>query len=429
MKPIITNIAPGVHCCAIAADRFKTSRLVLQMALPLALGEEKRVAANALLPFLLHRSCAAYPTPRALENKLAELYGARLSASVQKQGETQLLSIALTAIDDRFALADDKIAEGCAGLLLDLLFCPVLEGGLFPAQSIALEQRLLIERLESEEGDKRTHAKNRCEALMCSQEAYGLNPLGEREAIAALSAEDVTRTWRDLLEAAPMQLTMVSNAGCEGVCMALKARFADQMRKPIMPATEFIASAGEVKTIREEQPIEQANLVMGLRVGVNDADEKQTALRVMNSLFGGGVHSKLFLNVREKMSLCYMVYAGLHRFKGIITVHAGIDNEKFDEAREAILEMLRQMQAGEFTDEDLAMAQRSLCDTYATMADLPEDMASWYGVGLLAGEFPTPDEACARVNAVTRDEVVNAAQGVSLDTVYLLAAQKEDDDA
>ena len=425
MKPIVTEIASGVCCCAIAAERFKTSRMVLQMALPLALGQGRQTAAGALLPFLLHRSCAAYPTPRALESKLADLYGAKLSANVQKLGEAQLLSITLTAIDDRFALGGEKVAEDCADLLLDLLFAPLLEGGLFRKSSLELEQRLLIERLESEEGEKRKHASNRCEALMCSQEAYGLNPLGEREAIAALTPEDITQAWRDLLETAPMQLTMVSNAGCEGVCEALKKRFGGQPRRPVMPVTEFIAQAGEEKSVREEQPVEQANLVIGLRAGVHEADEKQYALRVMNSLFGGGVHSKLFLNVREKMSLCYMVYSGFHRFKGIVSVHAGIDNEKFDQARDAILDMLRQLQDGEFTDEDLAMAQRSLCDSYTTAEDLPESLAGWYSPALVSGQFGTPEEACARVNAVTRAEVIAAAQGVTLDTVYLLAAKKE----
>jgi len=425
MKPIITEIAPGVRCCAIAAERFKTSRFVLQIALPLRLEQDKQTAAGALLPFLLHRSCAAHPTPRALESKLADLYGAHLSANVQKLGEVQLLSIALTAIDDRFALGGEKIAEGCADLLLDLLFAPLLENGAFPKQSIALEQRLLIERLESEEGDKWQHAQNRAEALMCSQEAYGLNPLGEREAIAALTPEDITQAWRSTLETAPMQLIMVSTAGCEGVCAALKARFIKQARNPIMPQTEFIAQAGESKSVREEQPVEQANLVIGLRAGVQEAAEKQYALRVMDDIFGGGVYSKLFVNVREKMSLCYRVRSYFYRYKGVIMVRAGIDTEKFEEARDAIFEMLRQMRAGEFTDEDLATSQRALCDHFTTVEDLPESLANWYSTSLVSGQFITPEAACARVKAVTREEVIEAANGVTLDTVYLLAAKKE----
>jgi len=401
--------------------------MVLQMALPLRLHEDKQTAAAALLPFLLHRSCAAYPTPHALESKLADLYGAKLSANVAKLGETQLLSIALTAIDDRFALANENVAQGCADLLLDLLFCPVLEEDMFTQSAVELEKRLLIERLESEEGDKWAFAARRAEALMCSNEAYGLNPLGEKQAIADLTAEDITQIWRNMLKTAPMQLTMVSNATCHGICEALRARFAGQARVPVALATAFIKTAGEIKTITEEQAVEQANLVLGLRAGVSDAAENHYALRVMDDLFGGGVYSKLFVTVREKMSLCYRVRSYLHRFKGLLLVRAGIDGEKFEETRDAVLLMLAQMQAGEFSDEDLATAKRALCDSYATMADLPESLANWYFASLISGEFTTPEEACAGVNAVTREQVVAAAQGVTLDTVYLLAAKKSEE--
>jgi len=436
------DIAPGVRLCAIPADRFKTSRLLLQMALPLRLGQPAQTAANAILPFLLHRSCARYPTPRALNSRLAALYGARISADVEKRGETQLLTIALTAIDDRFAKRfeeqnaseGESVAQGCAELLLDLLFSSALEGDVFPKQNVELEKRLLIEQLESEEGNKWRHASNRCEALMCSREAYGLNPLGEKEAVAALTPEEVTQAWRRALETAPMQFTFVGNNdgtepdGSGAVCDAIARRFAGQSRAPVELRTEFIPAAGEEKFVREEQPIEQAKLFIGFRAGMKDERDRQYAMRVMADLFGGGPYSKLFLNVREKMSLCYACSARLERLKGVLIVRSGVDTDKAAQARDAILEQLRLMQAGGFTDEELNTSKRSLRDFFLTVGDTPEKLAAWYSMGLLTGEYPGAEDVCGRMDAVTRDEVIAAAQGVSLDTVYLLAARKEGDE-
>ncbi|MDR0532179.1 MAG: insulinase family protein [Oscillospiraceae bacterium] len=419
------EIALGVRFCFVPAARFKTSRLLLQMAVPLRLNQANVTAANALLPFLLHRSCAAYPTPRLLESELAALYGAKLSAYVQKTGETQLLSIALTAIDDRFALGGESVAEGCAALLLDLLFQPMLADGLFTEESVALEKRLLMERLESEEGNKWRYAQNRCEALMCGNESYGLNPLGEAEAIAALRPEELTQAWRQLLRSAPMQFVLVGNGGDEAVCEALRQRFAGMTRQPVVLETRFVQRAGEQKTIREEQLIEQAKLVLGFRAGMKDADDHRHARLVMTDLFGGGVYSKLFLNVREKMSLCYACRADLHAMKGILMVRSGVDTEKADEARDAILEQMRQMQTGAFTDEELGTAKRALCDSIQTAADLPESLASWYTRGLLRGDYSSLQEECECIRKVMREEVVATAREVTLDTVYLLAARKE----
>lgn len=426
MSVHVTELAAGVRFVFAPASRFKTSRLLLQMALPLRMGAPEATAANALLPFLLHRTSAAYPTPRALKCKLAALYGARLSANVQKSGESQLLSIALTAIDDRFALENESVAQGCAALLLDLLFAPALENGAFPKAAIELEKRLLMERLESEESNKWLYSQRRCEALMCSNEAYGLNPLGEPEAIAALTPEEITRAWQSLLRTAPMHFVLVSDGDGAAVRDEIRTRFAGLTREPVLPETVFIKEAGEQRSIREEQAVEQAKLLLGLRAGMQDAGDRRHAVQLMTELFGGGVFSKLFLNVREKMSLCYACQAGLHAQKGVILVRSGVDTEKADEARDAILEQLRQMREGEFTDEELDAARRALCDSYQTAEDLPESLAAWYTRGLLTGEYNTAAQEAASISGVTREEVVEAARGVTLDTVYVLASKGGD---
>ena len=428
----VTAIAPGVQLCAIRAGRFKTSRLLLQLALPLRLGQPGVTAANAALPFILHRSCAAYPRPRMLESRLAELYGAKLGAQVQKQGEAQVLTVALTAIDDRFALAGEAVAEGCAKLLLDLLFEPNLEDGLFPEQSVALEKRLLLEQLESEEGNKWQFASNRMEALMCSQEAYGLNAKGEKDAVAALTPQEITAAWKNALETAPIQFTLVADSDGQTVCEAIAARFARQTRNPIKPETEFIFAAGEEKFVREEQPIEQAKLFIGLRAGMADRRDKRFAMEVMTDLFGGGPYSKLFLNVREKLSLCYAVGARLNEQKGIMVVRAGVDTEKVPEAKAEILRQLQLMRDGEFTGEELATSIRSFCDSICSGVDTPEYLASWYGIygmGMYEEEPISREDFCAHIEAVTRDEVIAAANGVTLDTIYLLASKEKEGEA
>ncbi|MDR1927480.1 MAG: insulinase family protein [Oscillospiraceae bacterium] len=423
----IHEAAPGVTLCVIPAERFKTSRLVLQMALPLRRGQARETAANAMLPFLLHRSCAAYPTPRALDCKLASLYGANLCAGVTKVGESHQLSIALSMLDDRFALHGEAVSQEGVELLLELLFHPRLEGGLFPADAVELEKRLLLEKLESEQGNKRLYAMHRCEELMCDQEAYGLHALGEAQAIEALTPEDAVQAWRRVLSQARVQISMVSAAETAGFAAAVRKSFAESARQPAALGSAFIKSAQEQKFVREEQPLEQATLVLGFRAGMEHPEDRQYALRLMTDLFGGGPYSKLFLNVREKMSLCYYCRAALVRHKGVLMVASGVDTEKAVTAREAILDQLAQIGSGCFTDEELETAKRSMCDEIRCVADHPESLADWYSSALYCGEFRSPEQVCAGLEAVTRGEIIEAARGVSLDTVYLLAAKKGGD--
>lgn len=420
----VAGIAPGVTFCAIPAGRFKTSLLELHMALPLRMGQPGRTAANAMLPFLLRRSCAAYPSPRLLESRLAELYGAHLLARACKIGETHQLTLGLSAIEDRFADRGGSIAKACAALLEELLFRPRLENDIFPEDAVELEKRLLCERLEAEQGNKRLYSMRRCEELMCAGEAYGLNAYGTPEAIMALTPRDMAEAWRNLLRGAQMQFTLVSDGDGAAVEEALRAAFMEIERAPVELDGEFILGAAEPKYYDESQPVEQGKLVMGFRTGMRHRDDHNYATRVMADLFGGGVYSKLFLVVREQKSLCYYCWARPARFKGIMMVASGVDTSKAEEARAAILEQLALMRTGDFTDEELATAQRSMCDDIQSVADSPEALAEFYSAGLLTGEYLTPKELCEHINAVNREEVVAAAKLVTLDTVYLLKSEE-----
>ncbi|MDR2646931.1 MAG: insulinase family protein [Oscillospiraceae bacterium] len=420
-------VASGVTFLNARADRFKTSLLVLQIALPLRLGEGRQTAANALLPYLLHRSCARFPTPRAMERRLNDLYGARLSAAVSKLGETHLLTLQATAIDDRFALGGETITCGLLELLLELLLAPNLHGEAFAADAVELEKRLMLERLESEIGSKRTYVARRIEALMCSNEAYGLHPFGEAENIAALTPRDLADAWRGMLKNSVMQFTLVSTSDGKDAFAALQARFASMDRTPSALQTQFIPTAAEQKYVREEQTLEQAKLMLGFRAGMRDAWDHADAARVMLDLFGGGPYSKLFLNVREKMSLCYYCRATLHRYKGIVIVASGVDSAKAEEAQTAILAQLEDIKNGAFEQADLDTSIRSLCDAIRSAGDTPEGLAGWYDSAVVTQDYATPEEYCARFSAVTRGEVIAAANGMTLDTIYLLDAKKEVD--
>ncbi|MDR2525026.1 MAG: insulinase family protein [Oscillospiraceae bacterium] len=425
----LKELAPGATLCVIPADRFKKSRLELQMALPLRLGEPKATAANAMLPYLLRRSCAAYPTPRLLESRLAALYGASLYAGAAKLGETHWLSLSLSVIEDRFAFAGDSLTADCAALLEELLFRPRLAEGLFSAEAVELEKRLLCERLESEQGEKRIHSIRRMEALMCGNEAFGLNAYGTPEAIMALTPADMAAAWRNLLSRAKMQITLVSAGDGAAVEATFRGAFAGITRDPVVLGGEFIPAASAVRSFTEYEPVEQAKLVLGFRVGMRNRDDHNFATRMMADIFGGGVYSKLFTVVREEKSLCYYCAARANRYKGTMVVFSGVDRAKAEEAREAILEQLAAIQEGDFSDELIADSRRSLRDTFFSVVDAPESLADYYSTGLITGEYLSPREIYERLEAVTREEIIAAAKQVTLDTVYLLCTAKKEGDA
>ncbi|MFR6298280.1 MAG: insulinase family protein [Acutalibacteraceae bacterium] len=161
---------------------------------------------------------------------------------------------------------------------------------------------------------------------------------------------------------------------------------------------------------------------------MTDENDDFYSRRIMTDVFGGGPYSRLFMNVREKLSLCYYCSARLIRGKGIIVIQSGIEKENRQKVLDEINRQLDIMKNGEFSDEDFEASKKAICDAYRSFNDTPDALDIYYGTQL-TGDIVTPDEAIENFLAVTRDDVKKTACALSLDTVYMLAGTDKEDGA
>ena len=417
----IHDIADGVRLVNIKTEKFKTSRMIFTLATPLS----GNISAKAILPYLLHRRCAKHPHFTEFKGVLDSLYGASVSGGVSKQGETMLLTLSVTAIDDRFALDGDKVTQECAELLTDLVFDPIIENDSFPTEIVEEEKRLLTEKLKAQQNDKRRYALDKCESIMFANEAYGKNCLGTVEDIAALTAKDVYSEWKDLLKTAKMQLTVAGSCEPELIKEILERKLAGIARQPEECRTEFVSGAPKPNYVSETLPVKQGKLVMGFRTGMRDEDDNVDAMKVAVDIFGGGTYSKLFTIVREKMSLCYYCSAMLVKSKGIVMIQSGIENENEEKAKKEIMNQLAEVANGNFSSEDFSSSVKSICDAYISYNDTPEELCAWYSVQINRDKPVTPEEAAQKIKNVEKSDVIRAAKSIMLDTVYMLKGSGE----
>lgn len=415
------NIAEGIRFCSVKTDKFKTCRVNISLAMPL----DKNASARAILPFMFSRRCAKYPDYTSLNRVLDELYGAAVSAGVFKRGEAQVISFSMSAIDDRFALDGDKVALECTKLLADMIFDPLTEGESFPEDIIEQEKRLLVEAIENEQNDKRRYAMLRCEQLMFADEAYGVNRFGSVEDVKALTPDVVYAAWRDVLEKATVQITMVSSMDPQPIVDLIREKFSEIERHPVEIKTLFVSGLPKPEYISESMPLKQGKLVMGFRTGMRSEDDMMPAMKVAVDIFGGGTYSKLFSVVREKMSLCYYCSAALFNSKGIVMVQSGIEDANEEKAKNEIINQLRLTAEGEFTDEDFSSSIKSLTDSILGNSDTPEEITAWYASQILRNELKAPETYAKEIGSVDRAEVVRAAKTIMLDTIFMLKSSGE----
>ena len=410
------TICPGVVLRCHQDHRFKQGCLSLQLLRPMS-GDASK---NALLPAVLLRGCRDYPDMRAITLRLDDLYGAAIGTLVRRIGDYQGIGFYTSFLEDRYAMAGDRIFAPMAALLGKLLLEPVTEGAAFSGEYVESEKKNLIATIESERNDKRAYAASQLLRLMCKADSFGQPRLGSAKQVAAITAESLYAHYRRILAESQIALFYVGTQSADAVAEQLAPIFEKLPRtpQPLAPQTPF--SDGGKGQKEEILPLEQSQLCLGFTTPITGRSEEYPAMQVCNTLFGGGMTSKLFMNVREKMSLAYSIGSAYHGSKGIVTVSAGIDSHQVDTVRREVLHQLNQCQTGCISAEELICAKEALASGLRAVHDSPGSIENFYATAALSGLKLTPQTYMTAIENTTLEQVVAAANTVRLHTVYFL---------
>lgn len=423
IQPQIVEIGEKIRAVFVPTDDFKTTVITIDLLVP----REINIAENIILPKLLTYSSARYTDPISLNAKKEELYGAMVGGVTARRGEGSKLELYCTCIDNRLALEGEDVSQQCLELLIELLFNPECEGGAFSKEKFLLCKRLARESIESEMNDKRLYAFTRMLEVMCSEEVFGIST---QEILSEIEASDETsayRAWKELLERASVQISITGKCDAEKAVSTIKNAFSSVERKPVETDTLFVEAAQDVTEKTEEMDINQSKLVLGYRSGMTDRNDSVYAQQVMVDIFGGGPYSRLFMNVREKLSLCYYCSARLQREKGIIVIQSGIESKNRQKVLDEIAAQLEIMKQGKFTDDEFNASKSAICDSLKGMFDSPDGIDSYIS-SKIDDEIISLEEIIRRYEAVTREDVIRAANRISLDTVYMLKGKENADE-
>ncbi len=419
MKATRIQLSDGVYLTYLPARKFKTSLLSAQFVTPL---RQETASAWALLPAVLRRGTVRYPDLGALSAQLDRLYGASVDYTVRKKGENQCVGFVASFIDDSFAPGGEKLLEPAAELVGELICDPVTERGRFVSAYFDTEKTNLIDAIRSQINDKRDYAAARLLQEMCAGEPYGVSRLGDEKSAEKLQMKKLYAQYGELISTARLELIYIGSAQLDRVRQALAAAFSTLPRDGIRDIAAAVPHPArtEVRTVTEEMDVTQGKLGMGFSCGSDD----YSAVLLGNTLFGGSSNSKLFLNVREKMSLCYYASSAYHRQKRLITVSSGIEFADYQRAYDEILRQLEAVQKGQLEDWELGGARSTLLNAYASMGDSQGKLENFYLGQAATGQSESPEDLAAQLREVTAERVFQAMETVTLDTVYFLKGKE-----
>lgn len=410
----------GVRLKCLSTRKFKTGAVSVTLVCPL---EKKTAALNAVLPYVLRRGTASHPDMVSLEAYLDELYGARLEPVLRKRGETQCIGFYADFIDEAFADKGVRLIENVVDLMAEMLLMPAVSGGRLRRDYVETERENLIADIKANLNDKRSYASEKLLEKMCDKESYSVPKLGRLKEAEKITVATLTKHYRELLPKTEIEVIYCGSADPDRVARAVKIAFCGLPRGEItpVPVSEIVYSPrGAVREFTENMEITQSRLAMGYRVGDAMRRPNIAALSAANAMLGGVPTSKLFMNVREKLNLCYYVSSGLDRHKGVMLITSGVDADKLSEARDEIEKQIAALKNGEFEDWELEAAKKSVVTAYLSACDSQPALESVYlDLGLLSLEI-APEDVAALTEEVSREDVLEVFRGLELDSVFTL---------
>lgn len=403
---------------SIKDDKFKSSGIYVNIYLPL---EKENTSLNAVLANVLSSSCKKYPNMNSLNRKLSMLYGANISGSTRKVGENISIILSTQGIDDKYALGNNEsISQSRAELLCSMIFEPNIENNAFRLVDVEREKRQVLDYIDSIYNDKKQYALKRCIEEMFKNEKFSISRLGTKEQVENITPKSLYNAWQNILNNGIFEIVTIGSSNYDKVKEMFEKYLSKKQLISTKLKTEFISNVSEVKKVNDTQEVSQSKLVMGFRTRVAEPNIDTMVMRLTNSIFGGTAHSKLFLNVREKLSLCYYCSSTYDRLKGCIFVESGVETKNIESAYKEIMNQLDELKKGNITNEEINAAKMSFINGVNSVTDNIGSLEFWFTSQIFDHEINSPEQAIKKVQAITKEDIIRVANTIQLDTIYTL---------
>lgn len=416
----IKNISLGeqINLTLIHSKKFKSNLVSIYIQ---RLLDKDEATKNALIPEIVTSGSMKYPSAREISNELDNLYGSSMGADITKRGERQVLSFKIISTNEKYL--DENIFKDVIEFFNDIVKNPLVIDGGFKEEFLNIEKQNLKDRIQAKINDKGRYALERAFEEMCQGERYSISEYGYEEDIDKITPKELYEHYKEILRTSPIDIVVEGDFDEDEVIKVITDNFKFERGNIIdIPRDEFIKEIKEVKTVNEKMEITQGKLIMGYRSNIDYLEEeKYFALVVGSNILGGGPDSKLFLNVREKESLCYYVYSSIEKYKGILFISAGIEANNYEKTINLINEQLGKLKNGEISDKELNNSKSALISSMRTIADNIGGRSDFYFAQAMGKTNSTIESIIDKLDKISVEDIVEVVKDIKLDTVYFLS--------
>ena len=421
MSKKTVELKKGIKVHFINTDLYKTDLTCIIITTPL---KRETVTKNALIPFMLRRGTDKLPSQYLISKELQNMYGASFNCGVDKMGDNVVLKFCIESISNEYALNGEDILKLNLETLLDLVFNPAKVNGMLNKDFLEVEKENLKDIIKSKIDDKDSYSLENCISSMYGDNGFGLYKYGYVEDVDKITIEDISEYYNWLISNSKIDLFISGNFDDESLKTLLDNNENIKKLNPreenyILDSIISKKKVEKINEVKEEMDVTQGKLVIGLDITSNQENLRGIG-NVYNSILGNGANSMIFQNVREKAGLAYSAKSVFFKQKNNIFIRCGIQIENYEKAVELIKVQLENIKNGKFSEEDVNNAKTFLIAGIKNVEEEQDTEIIYYIGQEISKTNLSIQEYMDNVNKVSREDVIEFAKSIEINTIYFL---------
>ena len=419
MKYNENEIKEGIKLHTIKTDKFKTNLVAVFLTTRL---NRENVTKNALISMILRRGSKSMNSQEDISKKMEEMYGASFDCGLDKTGDNQVLKFYIESINDNFLPKEgENLLNKSIKNLIEIIFNPYLENEYFKKEYVEQEKNNIKQRIKGKIDNKARFAMDRCIEEMYKDKPFGLYKFGYIEDLSKINEKNLYEYYKELINSCKIDIFVSGNIE-EVIDIVKKDENIEKLQERnadyVVPTLEQKQEEQE-KIVTESMDVTQGKLLLGLDVNIDDEKLKYDTL-IYNSILGGSANSKMFQNVREKAHLAYVASSNYLRYKSNIFVNCGIDIGNYQKALELVRKQIDDMKKGDFSEKDIDDAKAGIIANVKAISDEQDTELTYYFAQELSGNKTSIEEYIKIILQVSREDIINIANKISINTIYFL---------
>lgn len=410
----------NVH--TIKTDRFKTSHVEVIFR---DIANKEEMGAYSFLADMLSQSSKTYPRKKDLITRFEELYKIIVYATTLRVGNILDFHVSLDFINPDY-INDKNYLEEVIKTLFDIIENPNVTNDEFDLKTFNIVKERLKREINSLKENPMKQSINEAFKAMNTDTPTSYELLGNLESLEKITPSSLYKTYKNLRKNFKVDIFLIGNLEMDDTVSLIKKYFKN--RYIIENKLDLMVDNKEIKRLVVKSMASdnvQANLVMIFNLKNLTEIEKNITFNVFNYLYGsGGLTSKLYQSIREKNSLCYQISSMYLKYDKLLLVHISLEQVNVKKTTSLVKKELKNMQAGNFTEDELKDAINNMIVSLDMAQDNNVSLINNY-VFHVFDNLPMPEERVEMFKNIKKDDVINVAKKVKLNTVFTLEGRNK----